>query len=113
MGDETIHGTSNLGKRLEKIKRKESRFVTFQGKKIPITAKIRIGRSEASDIVIDDNMTSRNHAEIQKIKDAYFIKDLNSTNGTCINDVKVPKDKYIRLNLNDVIKIGRTELKIK
>ena len=113
MGDETIRGTSNLGKRLEKIKRIESRFIAFQGKKIPITAKIKIGRSGENDIVIDDNMTSRDHAEIQKIKDAYFIKDLNSTNGTFINDVKVPKDKYIKLNLDDVIKIGRTELKIK
>lgn len=110
--DETIKGQSNLGKRLEKIKKIESRYLLFRGRSIPITAKITIGRSDDNDVVIDDSMASRNHALIQKIENAFFLKDLDSTNGTCVNDVQVPKDKYIKLNPRDVIKIGRTEFTI-
>ena len=46
-------------------------------------------------------------------KNDYYIKDLNSTNGTLVNDELVPKDKYVKLKMNDKIKIGRTELTFK
>ena len=108
--DETIKHSSNLGKRLGKITKKETRCIMFKGKSIPIAAKITIGRAETNDIVIEDTMSSRFHAVIQKIKEAYFIKDLNSTNGTTVNNVDVPKDKYIKLNAEDVILIGRTKI---
>ena len=38
-----------------------------------------------------------------------FIKDLESTNGTRVNGLDVPKEKYIRLKPGDVIQIGRTD----
>lgn len=111
--DETIKHDSNLGKRLGKITKKETRCIMFKGKSIPIVAKITVGRAETNDIVIEDTMSSRFHAVIQKIKEGYFIKDLNSTNGTIVNDVMAPKDKYIKLKKNDIILIGRTKLSFK
>ena len=111
--DETIRGKSNLGERLNKLPKKENCFLMFEDKKIPISAKITIGRAETNDIIVDDTMASRFHAVIQKINDDYFIKDLNSTNGTIVNKEAVPKDKYVKLNCDDVIFIGRTKLHFK
>lgn len=111
--DETIKGKSNLGERLNKLPKKENCFLMFEDKKIPIATKITIGRSETNDIIIDDTLVSRFHAVIQKINEDYFIKDLNSTNGTMVNNEVVPKDKYIKLNAEDVILIGRTKINFK
>ena len=111
--DETFKYDSNIGKRLENFKRVEEMSLSFQGQSYSITSKITIGRDKKNKIVMDDTLASRFHALIQKIKNAYFIKDLNSTNGTLVNNVMVPKDKYIKLYKNDVVKIGRTEIIIR
>jgi pSer/pThr/pTyr-binding forkhead associated (FHA) protein len=111
--ENTIISDSSLGKRLSKIPKKVGKYLLFQGKSIPLTAKITIGRAHSNNIIIDDHLTSRFHAVIHKIKSDYFLKDLCSTNGTFVNGTEVPKDKYIKLEGRDVIKIGRVEISIK
>jgi pSer/pThr/pTyr-binding forkhead associated (FHA) protein len=108
--DETIFSDSKVGKRLENYKKFDIFKLSYQGKSMPVVGSITIGRDKSNNIQINDNLTSRQHAVIQKIKDAYFIKDLHSTNGTFVNDKIVPEGKYIKLHRNDVIKIGRTEI---
>ena len=46
---------------------------------------VMIGRSPFNDIVIDNPLVSAQHAMLQKIGDTYWLKDLNSTNGTHVN----------------------------
>src|SRR5262249_57620839 len=46
---------------------------------------VRIGRSPSNDIVIDNPVVSAQHALLQRVSDSYWLKDLNSTNGTHIN----------------------------
>ena len=104
--DETIMTESPVGKRLVKIKQKETRCLVFKGKKIILTAKIIIGREPGCDIVIDDMLISRKHAEIQQIKTAFYIKDLNSRNGTFVNNQTVPSGKYLKLSPKDKIRLG-------
>ena len=67
----------------------------------------RIGKKEENDIVLLDNTVSRHHVEIEMTSDSYLLKDMNSTNGTFINGLKV-KEAY--LSPGDVIKIGNTEI---
>ena len=110
--EETIYSDSNVGKRLSKLKRVEAMYIVFNGREIPLVSKIIIGRSRTCDITVDDSLASRQHALIQKIKSAYFIKDLGSTNGTFVNGSPVPSDNFLRLKANDVIVIGRTELSL-
>jgi pSer/pThr/pTyr-binding forkhead associated (FHA) protein len=62
--------------------------------------------------VLDDSLVSRQHARIQKIKDAYFITDLSSSNGTYVNGTRVPEGKYVKLSKQDIITLGRTELRV-
>lgn len=111
--DNTIYSESNIGKRLSRIKKSEIMKLSYAGEYIPLIGTIKVGREKGNDILIGDNLASRFHAIIQKIKDSYFIKDLNSTNGTYVNNEMVPKEKYIKLKKNDVIKIGRTEIIIR
>jgi pSer/pThr/pTyr-binding forkhead associated (FHA) protein len=71
---------------------------------------LRIGRDQDNDIVIDDKVVSLEHA-IVEIEDGpdkkdikkYYIKDLESTNGTHVNGKKISRQ---RLNNNDMIRVG-------
>ncbi len=110
--DETIHLDSTVGQRLAKVKKTDSRALVFKGAKIPLISTITLGRSRSNDVMIDDKMVSRRHCLIQKIKNDFFIKDLNSANGTFINSLRVPSDNYVKLKKNDIIRLGKTELTI-
>ncbi len=113
MQDKTIATTSPVGHHLEKIGEiQQASYLIFNSKKISLVAKLTIGRSTESDIVIDNKLVSRTHACIQKIRDAYFLKDENSTNGTYLNGKKIPAEKYIRLNPGDKITVGSVNLSI-
>ncbi len=112
MDNHTIISGSNLGRRLGGIKKKETLEILYRGKSFPVTCKITIGRDRKNHICIQDTMVSRFHALIQKIKDAFFIKDLESTNGTFVNGRRVPGGGYVKVNPGDVLKIGRTEITV-
>ena len=44
-----------------------------------------IGRTQSNQIVIDHPTMSAQHALLLRVGDSYWLKDLNSTNGTQIN----------------------------
>ena len=68
--------------------------------------RLTIGKTLNNDIVISDDPTiSRAHAELI-IGEENFIVDLNSTNGTFVNGVKIV-DKQ-KLNSLDVIRVGNS-----
>ena len=46
---------------------------------------VMVGRAPLNDIVIDNPVVSAQHAMLLKVGDIYWLKDLNSTNGTHIN----------------------------
>lgn len=68
---------------------------------------ITIGRSPDADIQIDNLAVSKRHAKLIKQKDQYAVEDLNSTNGTFLNDEKITK---AILKHNDVVNIGKHNL---
>lgn len=75
-----------------------------RGQKLDLTGDIaRIGKKETNDIVLDEKTVSRHHLEIQKNDDSYLLRDLGSTNGTYINNIRV-KEAY--LTPGDIIKVG-------
>ncbi len=111
--NETIFSESVVGQRLSKVHKPGPMFLVFQGRSIPITSRITVGRDEDNSIVLDDPLASRHHAVIQKLKNEYFIEDLDSTNATFVNSKRVPLGKYVRLHPQDIILIGRTELTLK
>lgn len=70
---------------------------------------ITIGRSLSTDIQIDNLAVSKRHARIKKHKNQYTVEDLNSTNGTFLNDKKIEK---AIIKHSDIINIGKHTLKI-
>jgi diguanylate cyclase (GGDEF)-like protein len=72
------------------------------------TTNIVIGRSSKSEIQIDQESVSRNHAKIINTGKSIILRDLGSTNGTYVNDQLI--DEYV-LRDGDFIKIGRTIFK--
>ena len=111
MSDTTIVNTSPLGQHLDRIAESQQvSYLVFSKKRIQLVAKITIGRETDNNIVIDSKLASRHHCVIQKIRDAYFLKDENSTNGTFLNGRRIPSDKYVRLNPGDKLTIGSSNL---
>jgi hypothetical protein len=69
---------------------------------------VRIGRSpEGNDIVVDDAPVSAHHAEIRWDEERHAIQDLNSTNGTFVNDRRLAAPHP--LHDGDRIVMGNTE----
>ena len=75
---------------------------------IPLTGKLFIGRTKA-DINTNDPKVSRHHASIEEKADGYHFTDLNSTNGSFINDQPV-QTKI--LAPGDIIRVGDTMLSV-
>lgn len=65
---------------------------------------IKIGKREDNDIVLQDSRVSRDHAVIVKEGDRFYIYDNGSTNGTYLNNKRLPKK--IRRELPDECKIS-------
>lgn len=67
-----------------------------------------VGRARDCGLAIDDGAASRRHFEVVRTGDGFFWRDLNSTNGTFLNDVAVAEG---RLASGDVLRVGETELR--
>ncbi len=79
-----------------------------KGKKLDLGRPVtRIGKRENNELMVEDKTVSRNHLEIVQAEDSYQLKDLESTNGTFINELRV-KEAY--LSPGDVIRIGNTRI---
>ena len=60
---------------------------------------INIGRDEEwADVAVDIIYVSRKHAKIYKEKDTWFIKDLNSKNGTFVNGTRIASERPFSLD---------------
>ena len=68
---------------------------------------ITIGRDADNDIQIENVAVSRKHARIRKAPNYYYIEDLNSTNGTFVNEKHVAKKVLYE---DDEITIGKHTL---
>ncbi|MDM8534556.1 FHA domain-containing protein, partial [Clostridiaceae bacterium HSG29] len=69
-----------------------------------------VGREkENCDYYISDKRISKMHFAIVKYEKEFFIKDLNSTNGTYLNGNLLEKNKLARISNNDVINISDNE----
>lgn len=65
-----------------------------------------------AEIVTTDNYMSKKHIVVKKKGNGFTLCDNGSTNGTYLNGKKLDKGDEQYLKTGDVVRIGRTELKI-
>jgi pSer/pThr/pTyr-binding forkhead associated (FHA) protein len=65
---------------------------------------VSIGRDAAADIVIDEPLISRLHAEIVRQGEDYLVRDLGSTNLTRVNDCVITRS---HLHNGDELRFAR------
>ena len=79
----------------------------------PYTFRIRpgatktIGRATRADFALEAALVSRVHCRLEAGNDGIQVVDLESTNGTYINDKRIT---HAKLAAGDRLKIGRVEL---
>jgi len=71
------------------------------------SGRLTIGRLPACDVSLNDANASRQHAELVRRDDGWWLVDLDSTNGTFVNGSLV---KERRLASGDAIQIGSSRL---
>lgn len=78
------------------------------GERYPLSpGRVRMGRGLENQIVLEDPRVSRHHAEVYQRGAEWFLRDLNSTNGTYVNGYGV---RERALESGDRISLGGVEL---
>jgi FHA domain len=80
-----------------------------QGERFDLIGGLTIGRSRDADVQIQDRYASGIHARIFSRDGRTFVEDMNSTNGTLLNDAELKGEA--ELLDGDVVRIGDTEFR--
>jgi transcriptional regulator with GAF, ATPase, and Fis domain len=73
-------------------------------------AVVTLGAMDTNDLVLEDDTVSRHHCRIHQEGNSYVLRDLDSTNGTFINGVRI-KEAYLKPDCS--IMLGNTRLRFK
>jgi hypothetical protein len=73
---------------------------------------ILIGRSPESTLVLEDDYASARHARIYPADGAWYVEDLDSTNGTFAGQQRVTGTP-LKLDVGSTLKIGTTVLEMR
>lgn len=68
---------------------------------------LTIGRGDDQDLCLDDHGASRGHALLARRRGTWFVRDLDSANGTYVNDQRVAEAP---LEFGDRLSVGETVL---
>jgi putative nucleotidyltransferase with HDIG domain len=78
----------------------------YKGKVTEHDHLIRVGRLSSLELAIDDSSVSRKHAELYSKNNNWFLKDLESTNGSYINGNRVQQTPQI-VKPRDILQFGK------
>ena len=80
------------------------------GRSIPLGPEVIIGRAPDSHVRLSDSLVSARHARLRRHDGRWYIEDLNSTNGTLLNQQPLRGEKVIEYG--DTIAIADVRLKL-
>jgi hypothetical protein len=87
---------------------REAAFLSWDGERREVAKRrVVIGRSKDADVQVPDPNVSRRHAELRQEDGAYWLVDLDSTNGI---EVRGKRVKRLRLEDGTRFTIGSTEI---
>ncbi len=83
----------------------------FRGREFRVKNDMLLGRSDECDLSLpEDSFVSSKHAKLQVRSDGLWIEDLDSTNGTIVNSLRVKTST--QLAKGDLIKIGKSVFEV-
>jgi len=87
-------------------------WIEYRGHKIELRpGNTLIGRSAACQVVLDDGLVSRRHAQITADKRAAVLEDFGSVNGVFVNNVRVQGSRPLKDG--DVVRMGKQEFTVR
>jgi HD-GYP domain-containing protein (c-di-GMP phosphodiesterase class II) len=72
---------------------------------------LRAGRLGTLEIVLDDGSVSRRHAEVRRTENGWWVRDLDSTNGTYVNGVRLTNGER-QLHARDIVQFGKVAMMV-
>ena len=67
----------------------------LQGQEVEVKHDVLIGRHQDCDVVLQSSAISRRHAALAVRDDQLWLSDLNSSNGTFVNDLKIVQETLL------------------
>jgi hypothetical protein len=81
------------------------------GTVFPLLSLTRIGRAVSSTIVLDESYVSTEHALISRRGRQWWLEDLDSRNGTLLNEIMLKAGETAVITGGDIIGIGSIKLR--
>jgi putative nucleotidyltransferase with HDIG domain len=72
---------------------------------------LRAGRLGTLEIVLEDGSVSRRHAEVRRTETGWWVRDLDSTNGTYVNGVRLNNGER-QLHSRDIVQFGKVAMMV-
>lgn len=70
---------------------------------LTVTDSLSVGRGNDNDLVLGSKQISRNHAQLSVLNGQLYVKDLESSNGTFINDERIAANESKQLAAEDTL----------
>ena len=82
------------------------------GSRIPLDKReLFIGRAPSCELIVTDEFASSQHAKAVHIGGDWVIQDLDSTNGTYVDGVRIQTPEVLRMNIP--VRVGKTTFELR
>jgi predicted component of type VI protein secretion system len=78
----------------------------------PQAGVVRIGRAADNDVVIGNQRVSRYHAQLRWVESSWLVYDLDSTNGTFVDEQRVGPSQPVVLAPGTRLRLGDHDLRV-
>jgi hypothetical protein len=84
------------------------------GEELPVPSPVvTVGRAAGCEVVVDDDSVSAQHARLEYDLGSWRITDLNSTNGTAVEGVRLAPDVPTPLPYGATVRVGGVQLQFR
>jgi hypothetical protein len=96
--------------RLHPVGAVQALVLQIDDQRLPLTARLTIGRNPDNHLFLKDPKVSSHHAVLEPVQAGWLVRDLDSANGTWLNDRRVTR--VALLKVGDCLVLGDTEIHI-